>query len=32
MLNSAFLFVTTSMNVIGEWMYEEIEIFQQLEF
>ncbi|WP_421708559.1 cytochrome c biogenesis CcdA family protein [Algihabitans sp.] len=29
---TGLLFVTGSMNVIGEWMYEEIEIFQQLEF
>lgn len=29
---TGLLFVTGSMNLIGEWMYEEIEIFQQLEF
>lgn len=29
---TGLLFVTGSMNLIGEWMYEEIEFFQQLEF
>ena len=32
LIATGLLFVTGSMNVIGEWMYEEIEIFQQLEF
>ena len=32
LIATGLLFVTGSMNVIGEWIYEEIEIFQQLEF
>lgn len=32
LIATGLLFVTGSMNVIGEWMYNEIEIFQQLEF
>jgi cytochrome c-type biogenesis protein len=29
---TGLLFVTGSMNLIGEWMYNEIEFFQTLEF
>ena len=32
LIATGLLFVTGSMNVIGEWMYEEIEVFQRLEF